>query len=52
MFLIAFIFMLKFASLFQIKRYLYVASIAAELLDNDEDGVIDDFNVKNELIYN
>ena len=32
------------------EKVLHAASIAAELLDNDEDGVIDDDNVKNELL--
>ena len=32
------------------QKVLHAAAIAAELLDNDEDGVIDDINVKNELM--
>ena len=31
------------------EKVLHVASIAAELLDNDEDGVVDDQNIFNEL---
>ncbi len=31
-------------------KVLHAAAIAAELLDNDEDGIIDDDNVKNELM--
>ena len=31
-------------------KVLHAAAIAAELLDNDEDGMIDDENVKNELM--
>mgnify|MGYP001351993243 CR=1 FL=1 len=33
------------------EKVLYAASIAAELLDNDEDGVIDDDNVKDWYEY-
>ena len=32
------------------QKVLYAAAIAAELLDNNEDGIIDDDNVKNELM--
>jgi hypothetical protein len=32
------------------EKVLHAAAIAAELLDNDEDGIIDDQNVKNELM--
>lgn len=32
------------------EKVLHVAAIAAELLDNDEDGVIDDDDIKNELL--
>jgi len=34
------------------EKILHVASIAAELLDNDEDGVVDDQNIFNELNTN
>mgnify|MGYP005639104663 FL=1 len=33
-------------------QVLHAAAIAAELLDNDEDGVIDDINIYNQLIAN
>ena len=30
-------------------KVLHAAAVAAELLDNDEDGIVDDINLKNEL---
>ena len=33
-------------------QVLHAAAIAAELLDNDEDGIIDDINIYNELLAN